>query len=267
MLVSHLEGKGRPSLRAHTQSYLEQMKWIASFSSFASRFGRSLFRASPTSQQQFVAPRHFTFSDRQLRVFPGSLPKLCWSKTYWEGENYFFKISVRLLLVMLSEKASLEEVLEWGETRCMLYPFQKGFLLWTPKFLLSWSQAGNILDWVFLFGNTLETSNAYTAQQSWLGLVQGPSAGPNPSVFLPFFMNLARIVTLQCSPWTVPVSYRSDQEQNQLMGPRFRNRRGNQCANRTGVFHSQPLLKLVSASWLITARMLSGIVLVATGYR
>lgn len=146
-------------------------------------------------------------------------------------------------------------------------PLPKGFLLWTPKFLLSWSQAGNILDRVFLFGNTLETLNAYTAQQRWWELVQGPSAGPNPSVFLPFFMNLARIVTLQCSPRTVPVSYQSDQEQNQLMGPRFRNRRGNQCANCTGVFHLQPLLELVSASWLITARMLSGIVLVATGYR
>lgn len=125
-------GRKRTSLlaRTHTESYLEQMKWIASFSSFASKFGRSLFHASPTSQQQFVAPRHFAFSDRQLCVFPGSLPKLCWSKTYWERENYFFKISVRLLLVMLSEKASLKEVFEWGETRRMLYPFQKGFLLW-----------------------------------------------------------------------------------------------------------------------------------------
>lgn len=248
---------------AHTESYLEQMKWIASFSSFASKFGRSLFHASPTSQQQFVAPRHFAFSDRQLRVFPGSLPKLCWSKTYWERENYFFfKISVRLLLVMLSEKASLKEVFEWGggETRRMLYPFQTGFLL-------SWSQAGNILDRVFLFGNTLETLHAYIAQQRWLELVQEPSAGPNPSIFLPFFMNLARIITLQCSPRSVPVSYQSDQEQNQLMGPRFRNRRENQCANCTGVFHLQPLLKLVSALWLITARLLSGIVLVATGYR
>lgn len=96
---------------------------------------------------------------------------------------------------------------------------------------------------------------------------RGHLLGPIQAFFSLFFMNLARIVTLQCSPRSVPVSYQSDQEQNQLMGPRFRNRRENQCANCTGVFHLQPLLKLVSASWLITAWMLSGIVLVATGYR
>lgn len=54
--ISLLEGRGCTSLPICTKSYLEQIKWTASFSSFASKIGKSLFCSMPMGQQQLQLP-------------------------------------------------------------------------------------------------------------------------------------------------------------------------------------------------------------------